>query len=174
MLRNKLIFSSILAITACRPGQPCPTCDDEADDLPTDLPADNPDLPCGGADLQADDDNCGECGNACLVQGVGAYSAGGCVDGACGPTWHGTAWPEQTTLTCAEVCAASAELPCQTGACADLTGLVCESVANSPCGVISGGDTSTLVDFGGGCGDPIPWPEQTEFGGSRVVYCCCG
>jgi hypothetical protein len=135
-----------------------------------------PDLPCGGVDLQTDDHNCGTCGNECFVQGAGEYETSGCIDGACGPTWYGVGWPEPTPLTCADVCSTSTggKSSCEPQACAGLTGFVCESVANNPCGVLGGGSTSTLVDFDGSCEDLIPWPSETDFGGDRLAYCCCG
>ncbi len=66
-----------LVLAACRPGQPCPSCEDDEAELGdvADVPAD---LPCGGADLQTDDFNCGECGNICTVKADGTdYEAGG-------------------------------------------------------------------------------------------------
>jgi hypothetical protein len=171
MKRLALIQFLVLSLAACRPGQPCPSCgEDGADDSqPADMAEEIPDLPCGGADLQNDDLNCGECGSVCWTQGAGAYEAGGCVEGACGPTWEGQAWPEPTPLTCADVCGTSA---CHADGCAGLTGFVCESILGQPCGTVgSGGDP--LLDISGPCDAPISWPDVID-GGDRGVYCCCG
>ena len=165
----------VLSLAACRPGQPCPSCEGD-DDQPADLGDDEddiPDLPCGGADLQTDDFNCGECGNVCPAKGSGAYKAGGCVAGVCGPNWFGVDWLEPTPITCDEVCGT---LTCQPKGCSEreLTGFVCEIVLGEPCGVFKGGGPDPLLDFEGACDEPVPWPEELEFGGSRSVYCCCG
>jgi len=230
MNHRALILSFLLPLVACRPGQPCPTCDADGvgdDDLPDDG-EDIPDLPCGGADLQTDRYNCGTCGKSCLaargespraaslglfaegvvaetcstpgttafrllalaensgarrhedfhhgllVEGVGAYEAGGCVDGVCGPTWIGVQWLKPSLLTCDDVCLLSLG-SCQAAACAGLTGLVCESIFFTACTVMEGGGPPlTLVEVDGSCDEPIPWPEETLEGGDRVAYCCCG
>ncbi len=177
MKHQTILLLTLLSLAACRPGQPCPSCDDDAaDDVPADVADELPDLPCGGADLQTDNLNCGECGNQCLVNGLGEYETSGCVEGACAPTWFGLAWPEPSTLTCAEVCPmVDPALSCHANACVGLTAMVCESVANNACAVFGGaGPPSTLLDFAGACEDPVTWPEETEFGGVRLLNCCCG
>ncbi|MFO7564742.1 MAG: hypothetical protein R6X02_19010 [Enhygromyxa sp.] len=168
-----------LMLAACRPGQPCPDCDEEAaeeqlEDLPDE---DLPDLPCGGADLQTDNKNCGECGNICLVQAPDTdYEAGSCVAGECGPIWRGFEWTEPSVLTCDEVCATATggALSCQANACSGLTAFVCEVIFGQPCQIFAGGGGSALVDFAGECDEPIPWPAEVQFDGSRHLNCCCG
>lgn len=134
---------------------------------------DAPDLPCGGADLQSDDANCGECGNSCWVRGSGKYAAGHCAAGVCGPTWVNQDWVEPTALTCDEVCGTVLDGPlsCRAQGCAGLTGLVCESVIGEAC-VLFGGPGPVLAEFEGSCSETLPWPD-TEFGGIRVAVCCC-
>ena len=176
MENRALILFFVLPLVACRPGLPCPSCDDDdaADDESPDDGEDIPDLPCGGADLQTDRYNCGTCGNSCLVEGSKAYETSGCVDGVCGPTWIGMQWLEPSLLTCDDVCLLSLG-SCQAAACAGLTGLVCESIFFTGCAVMNGeGAPVTLVEVDGSCNEPIPWPEETQYGGDRLAYCCCG
>ena len=176
MKRLALTPFLVLALAACGPNQPCPSCDDGADD---DVPADVgevPDLPCGGADLQTDDFNCGTCGNICSVQAEGTdYQAGGCVDGACDArVWLHQDWPEPSPLTCAEVCttASDGEGSCAANGCSGLTAFVCETMFTEECDVLHGGSGPQLVDFSGTCEELIPWPEFT-YGGKIHVFCCC-
>jgi hypothetical protein len=167
-----LIHFLALSLVACGRGQPCPTCDDDGadDDQPADMAEDLPDLPCGGADLQNDDLNCGTCGNRCWTTGSSAYEAGGCVAGTCSPIWHGQEWPEPTPLTCDDVCGT---LSCHANACAGLTGFVCESILGESCEALGNGAGNLLLDLSGPCDEWIPWPEVI-LGGDRLVFCCCG
>lgn len=171
MKRLALIQFLVLSLAACGRGQPCPSCDDDGadDDQLADMAGEIPDLPCGGADLQSDGLNCGTCGNKCRTIGVGTYEVGGCVAGACSPTWEGEAWPEPTPLTCDDVCGT---LSCHANGCAGLTGFVCESVLGVECEAL-GGAGPLLLDFSGTCEETIPWPDIIV-GGERGVYCCCG
>lgn len=137
-----------------------------------------PDLPCGGADLQTDDFNCGECGKVCAVKAGGTeYEVGGCVAGVCGAnTWKGQEWLEPTPLTCAEVCAKASfgELSCQVNGCSELalTAFVCESIFGQPC-LLAGSVERVMSEFSGACDEPLPWPDAIEEG-TRNVFCCCG
>ena len=169
MKRSALIQIFILSLSACGVRQTCPSCEDGADDEPpADMAEEIPDLPCGGADLQNDDLNCGACGNICWPHGAGGYEVGGCVEGACSPTWEGEAWPDPTPLTCNDVCGT---LTCRANACAGLTGFVCEMVLGAECEA-RGGPGPQLLDLSGPCDESIPWPDLIV-GGERVVYCCC-
>lgn len=171
MKRQVLIQLLLVALSACGPSQPCPSCEDDgADDLPVDLAEEMPDLPCGGADLQNDNQNCGKCETMCWPQAEGsAHEAGGCVAGVCGPRWHGQEWLEPSPLTCDDVCGT---LSCHANGCSGLTGFVCESIFGQPCTTISSG-SPPLLDLSGACDEPLPWPE-VWFEGDRHVYCCCG
>jgi hypothetical protein len=173
MKPRALIHFLALSLAACGRGQPCPTCDDDAadDDQPADMAEDLPDLPCGGADLQNDDENCGTCGNICYARGKGEYETVGCLDGVCGPTWFGQLWPEPTPLTCDDVCATST-LSCHANACVGLTGFVCETALGVECEPM-GGPGFLLLELTGPCDESIPWPDLI-IGGTRGVFCCCG
>lgn len=170
MKRHILAQLLLVSLAACRPGQPCPSCDD---DEPSDLPEELPDLPCDGADLQNDNAHCGTCENQCNVKGSGDYEAGGCVAGVCGPTWYGQEWLEPDPLTCADVCGTTTggALSCRANGCVGLTGFVCESVVGGGCEAL-GGSGPQLLDFSGTCDEPLPWPDVV-FGGTRNVFCCC-
>jgi hypothetical protein len=171
MKRALLIQFFAMSLAACGRNQPCPSCDDGADDTPPlDLAEEIPDLPCGGADLQNDNWNCGTCGQICWPRGDGEHEAGGCVAGKCSPTWHGDQWWDPIPLTCDDVCGT---LSCYANGCAGLTGFVCESSFGEPCSVIGGGGGPLLLDFSGTCEEAIPWPDLIH-GGVRLVYCCCG
>ena len=166
---------AVVFLAACRPGQPCPSCEDAGDDgdetadIP-DVAEPIPDLPCDGADLQTDDDNCGECGNECWVNGAGDYRVGGCVDGACGPVWWGKQWLGPDGSSCADVCAETG-LSCRADACAGLTGFVCEAAFDAPCDTFTFG-SAPFAEVTGSCTEPIDWPEQAL--GQIKLYCCCG
>ena len=176
MKRDASIVVCGLLLGACQPRLPCPDCDDDdAAEQPEDLPMETPDLPCGGADLQSDDANCGECGNSCLVRGRDEYEAGHCSAGVCGPTWFVEEWLEPTPLTCDEVCGAQIDgsLACRANGCAELTGLVCESIDGGGCVVVfPGGSGPLLAEFTGSCSETLPWID-TQAGGSRLAVCCC-
>jgi hypothetical protein len=167
----------VLPLAACGPDQPCPTCDDDGadDDPPTDMAEDLPDLPCGGADLQNDDLNCGTCGNECRIMAAGDYEAGGCIAGVCSPTWYGKEWLwyEPGWPTCDEVCATATydTLSCQRNGCVGLTGFVCNWWGFGPCDDTLTSGFPPLLDFSGSCEEPIPLPDEDA---NFIVYCCCG
>jgi hypothetical protein len=178
MKRPALIQFLLLSLAACGPGQPCPTCDDDGadDDQPADMADELPDLPCGGADLQNDDWNCGTCGNPCVVGGADEYEAGGCIDGVCGPSWFGNNWFEPTSLTCNDVCATATggNSSCRANGCVGLTGFICQAVPSvSDWCEAFGGPGSLLLELSGPCDESIPWPDIVH-GGVRLVLCCCG
>jgi hypothetical protein len=163
----------VLALIACRPGQPCPTCEDVADDDPVVDLGPVTDLPCGGVDLETDNLNCGTCGNECNLRFEDTpYEVGSCREGECDPAnWESWEWFEPTPLTCDEVCANSWDEPssCVARGCSDLTAIVCGSVLGEQCQVFHGDPAD--VEFAGACDEPIPWPDDVN--GSPVVYCCC-
>lgn len=178
MKPSALIHSLVLSLAACGGRQVCPSCDDEdADDDPSvDMAPEIPDLPCGGADLQNDDQNCGTCGKECPTRGADEYEAGGCVDGVCGPIWFGQYWLEPTPLTCADVCTAQTfgMASCQANGCVGLTGFVCETISTEECDVLTGAPNPLLLlEISGPCDETIAWPEVL-YGGNRSVFCCCG
>ena len=173
MQRRPRLALLIVLVAGCGPRQARSSGDDESGDgadVP-DLAEPTPDLPCGGADLQTDAENCGECGNVCSLLGKGEYEAGGCVDGACGPRWEGKSWTEPETLTCADVCVGHG-LACQPDACAGLTGFVCEFPFDAMCATLIEGSTP-LAEIEGSCANPLEWPAQAV-NDELVVYCCCG
>jgi hypothetical protein len=164
----------VLSLVACRPGQPCPTCEDVADDDPVVDLGPITDLPCGGADLETDHLNCGACGTECSLRFEGtAYGVGTCREGECDPanwvSWKGI--EPNPLLTCDEVCADpwGEPLSCVARGCSGLTAIVCGSILGEQCQVAYGEPAD--VEFAGECDEPIPSPDQVD--GSPVVYCCC-
>src|SRR5690606_20805935 len=128
-MHEQILVCAVLALTACGSStptpDPCPDCEG-ADDMPAEPITD---LPCGGADLQNDDLNCGACGNECPVEYAdGPFEAGNCNGGKCGPRWFAAFLGpdpgndvEAPQMTCEEVCA-DFEAPCVERGCAGLTG----------------------------------------------------
>jgi len=116
----QLIALSVL-LAACNRTLPCDDCEEveaaaeeQADSDPI------PDLPCGGADLMTDDENCGECGHECPINLVDTeWEAGGCQGGVCQPTWGSCSSGWQT---CSEYCSL-ANFECVEGGCAGASGL---------------------------------------------------
>lgn len=159
-----LIIVAALLTTACKP-TPCDDSCAEAQDQGEDdgTPTD---LPCGGADLLTDNDNCGFCGNECeLSLAQTAYEAGGCEGGVCGLRW-GPCQPGGDQADCNEACAQLGQ-QCVAGACGGFTGLVFN---------LSGGDFSSCTDvepyavLSGTCDEPIPWILNDL---PPRVRCCC-
>jgi hypothetical protein len=175
MTRHASLFSFALLL-ACSPGSIRSETTDEVGDEETGPEPDLPppfDLPCGGADLMTDNDNCGTCGHKCWDQIFPFNSddwsgGGGCNDGECGgPVWSACKWPENGS-TCREL-------------------LEPNAVCSSECNAKTPGTTVLLFDsfnpFGGacfelisalppqelalGCDDPIPYPPE----GTAM---CCG
>ena len=101
-----IAISALVGATACRQPLPCDDCDaheDEQDAAEDPIP----DLPCGGADLMTDNDNCGVCGNECDVWYEGTeWEGGGCEAGKCGPRWHNCWNSTGNASTCDEICTA--------------------------------------------------------------------
>jgi hypothetical protein len=153
-------------LIGCRQAPPSP---DGDGDVP-------PDLPCGGADLNADNFNCGACENECAVFYEGTnYEAGGCIGGKCGPVWHATQYepmqidgPPPPDLTCAELCA-DYSTSCADQGCSGKTGYVCSTLFGYGCSLH---DDQALLDWTGTCNEVIPWPEFFP-GDMPMVGCCC-
>jgi hypothetical protein len=170
MTRHKPASLLLLLLSACnRPGEDG-TVASEEEGVPSDLP-------CGGANLETDDLNCGTCGNACNVMWPDTnYAAGGCKEGECGRTWTGIGPlpPPPEFRTCEELCSWG-DIPCVPRGCSGLTAYVC---------VIEGdfGDQCNLdrytaaVDFSGECDEPIPYPDLYDPETFIFVHfaCCCG
>ena len=96
---------ALVLLAGCRDPLPCPDCMDVAEDDPDEAEP-LPDLPCGGADLLTDNNNCGSCGNECVVS----------LEGTDLGVWHmcrrkcGADWTQCNDYSgkhenCAEVCA---------------------------------------------------------------------
>jgi hypothetical protein len=168
----------VLSLVACRPGQPCPTCEDVAGDDPVADLNSLTDLPCAGADLETDHLNCGACGNECTLRfSSSKYGVGTCEEGECDPAnWAPMEWPEPTPLTCDELCGSYVDLEdepasCVARGCSGLTALVCSSIMGESCQVFWG--ELADLEFAGACDEPIPWPDIVNDSSLRVVYCCC-
>jgi hypothetical protein len=122
-------------------------------------------------DPQTDDQNCGECGKACLIQYSQAKDSkftGGCEMGGCTPTWSPCF---KRYANCEDVCTAL------TGGDAVCDNHACVSGAEAP---VAG----LLWDDEQGCEDISPelarfgsWTEscQTDFEleEDQYVRCCC-
>lgn len=170
-----LLCAAVLVLSACNSSEPetCPDCQD--DDM-----ADEPiaDLPCGGADLQNDDLNCGECGNECMmVYTDPRYRAGTCSEGKCGPRWFlkymenpiGFDLVPPPELTCEEVCAEYSRA-CVAQGCVGLTGFSCATMWGKGCSLREPGGYP--YDFTGSCTEKVPWPAL-DSGARLQVGCCC-
>ena len=159
-----LALISLSCASACRDPLPCPECEEaDIEDSPddSDLP---PDLPCGGADLMTDNDNCGGCGNACNVWYEGTdVEAGTCVDGECGPYW--TQCNDYSDSSCAEVCAGYSRT-CVAEGCSGLTAALYYVGLEGACQTESPALTMT-----GSCDEPIPYESTIE--GTVHAMCCC-
>lgn len=165
----------LLQLIGCTRPQTCPECDGE--DIPVEDEDEGPDLPCGGADLQTDDLNCGACGNACDVMWAGTkYAAGGCVNGECGRTWTGLnpLSPPPAMETCEQWCAFG-DFECVPRGCSGMTAFVCEIVGDfgNQCNL---GDPlhQAIVEMTGECDEVIPYPNNVESGNYIYYACCCG
>src|SRR5690606_25764675 len=114
----------LLAIAGCRDPLPCEDCGEDAVGDGDQEEGPLPDLPCGGADLMTDNDNCGTCGNACNVWYEGTdLEAGTCQAGVCGPSWVTCGNAELSAATCEERCAQQ-DRACVPGGCSGLTGVL--------------------------------------------------
>jgi hypothetical protein len=132
--------------------------------------------PCGGADLQTDNLNCGSCGTECEIMWPGThYAAGGCVEGECGPVWSAqfTALPSPDEWDCRKVCGFG-DVDCVPGGCSDKTAFMCVTVGDfgDQCDLSDPLDEAYMV-FEGSCDDPIPYPEGLEPGFYPQYRCCC-
>ena len=121
-----LLPCTLLLAGGCRNPIPCPDCTDNAEDGdPPEGEDPTPDLPCGGADLLTDNDNCGTCGNVCPTLHTGTeWEAGTCTNGVCGPLWTSSCVNGSGAFnTCAELCSSGGQT-CIAGGCAGLTALL--------------------------------------------------
>ncbi len=134
------------------------------------------DLPCGGADLQTDDLNCGACGNECYSMWPETeYAAGECVNGSCSPRWTG--WfghlPPPDIRTCEQICAYG-NIPCVPRGCSGMTALVCGEYTewSNRCDL---GDPAhhAMIEFSGECDEPVPYPKDTDDYYLIDFACCC-
>ncbi len=162
-----MLIAALQAATACRDPLPCEDCDGdpaEADEHAEDLP---PDLPCGGADLLTDNDNCGTCGNACptVLEGT-QWEAGSCEAGECGPSWTHCVDGSLSFETCEEYCAVSGRT-CVPAGCSGYTALLYNASFFDGCDL----DSPPDLTMSGACTEPIPWEATIEW--SRQVMCCC-
>jgi hypothetical protein len=118
---------------------------------------------CGGADLQTDRLNCGECGHICHSETTYGHPAGDCVAGACSPQWT-TCRKEGSGDTCAEVCD-GAGTTCAPQACDGLTAIFLTEAFEDFPGCVGEDEGLTI-----GCNEPLPWsPDPSK----ERVFCCC-
>jgi hypothetical protein len=171
----------LLQLAACNRPPSCRDC--EGEDLAGEGEEEGvmPDLPCGGANLQTDDFNCGSCGNACVVDWPGTrYAAGGCVDGECGRNWsalHSLSAPPAME-TCEQLCSFG-DFSCVPGGCSGLTAYVCVTLGDfgDQCNL---GDPLNLAftEMTGACDEVIPYPTDFVENADNFVFvdyaCCCG
>jgi hypothetical protein len=160
------IIIAFAVLPACKGPLPCSDCEAEAaddDESMTDLPTD---LPCGGADLSSDPDNCGVCGGVCLVIGEGTeWEAGGCENGACLSTWgfcHSLSI--NPPKSCADVCG---ERSVANG-CAGHTAIFS---ASNPFQPNCFPDVEPFATFDGACDEPLIIDPPDE--SLAVTYSCC-
>ncbi len=130
-----------------------------------------PDLPCGGADLQTDNQNCGECGLECLIQFENTpYAAGACQAGECGPHYWTYISVDMTfPETCDDVCASFTNegVSCTDSGCS-LAGYVCGAF-DFGCELYMGGDPELEITT---CDEIIELPVLDP-GAVPVLACCC-
>lgn len=166
-----IAISALVGATACRQPLPCDDCDALEDEQ--DVAEDPvPDLPCGGADLMTDNDNCGVCENECNVWYEGTeWEGGNCQAGECGPSWGPVGCFNSTAngATCEELCEL-VDLDCVPAGCSGLTAMLLNvsHFSIEGCSLDDGPDATMT----GACTDPIPWETTDEW--DRHVMCCCG
>lgn len=165
-----LAITLTLATSACQRGIPCTDCDGGGADMSEETVV--PDLPCGGADLMTDLDNCGTCGNTCPVWRRGTeYETGSCQSGVCvGPGWDHCVSELVAGDTCAEICGLGGSTAmCMPGGCAGYTALLIYADSLDPnC------ERDPYATMSGACDEPIPWGDPLGEGGSVYAICCCG
>jgi hypothetical protein len=162
-----LVCVLALASLGCRDPLPCSACE-VADEETSDVSPDAPDLPCGGADLGSDPNNCGECGRTCSVAAGGTeWEAGGCVNGECAPTWYTCqSHDESMPQACSEKC--SFGTTCQANGCGGHTALFFVAFPFDPmCW-----ENDPYEVFDGGCDEPLTAPYDDPNVGI-MVQCCC-
>jgi hypothetical protein len=126
------------------------------------------DLPCGGADLETNNENCGTCGNECRVSFAGTkWEAGACVNAECGPNWSGLIGQQSPPLeTCVDVCEFFSAT-CVSGGCAGVTGIMIDIPWFDPPVDIGSIDTTEIAT----CNDPLHFTSDDET--HSEVLCCC-
>ena len=129
-----------------------------------------PDLPCGGADLMTDNDNCGACENECALAYEGTqWEAGTCQAGECGPQWAECRDSFANYSTCEEVCEAI-DRECVVAGCSGLTALLIDTSPLLGCELdVNSGPDDTMA---GACTEPISWEPHDDMW-LRNVMCCC-
>ena len=166
LLTTALTTTWLMMATACHDNQlPCPDCGD--DDQAADDADPLPDVPCGGADLLTDDNNCGSCGKQCPVMFRGEeWEAGGCVQGECGPTWS-DCWSSGIGETCDEICTATKGTCVPQGCSGGYTAMLFNVGLDGWCNPLAG----THGTMTGACDEPIPWEVTIEY--ATETSCCC-
>jgi hypothetical protein len=162
---------TLVCLPACRDPLPCTNCEAEEeaadDDEPvTDLPT--PDLPCGGADLSSDPNNCGVCEAMCQIDLEGTeWEAGGCENGECQPTWgsycHSLSINPPTS--CADICGDN----CLANGCAGHTAIF---LASNPFMPSCYPDVVPFATFDGACNEPLIM-DPPDADQAVSVMCCC-
>ncbi len=166
ILNQAVACSLLIGVGACGSPPLCTDCDVSDADVDSEEGEEAPgDLPCGGADLQTDDKNCGSCGSRCYVWYSGTeWEAGGCVAGECAPLWTDC---ESGFATCAERCAQT-DQPCIEGGCAGVSGFFVDVLAFDGCNPPALFKTPLES-----CDDEIDW-NKDDLEVVRQALCCCG
>ncbi len=160
-----------VTIIACNRPLPCP--DDECEDADDEPSAEDAgtkpfDLPCGGADLETDDLNCGACGNACETSYVDTpYGAGYCENSKCNPMLHQCYLLGEQVNTCDQLCAITGGT-CVARGCPGvqnerITALLFMSMAG-PC--LPGAPAEERIQD---CDEPIEYDPLNYWS----AHCCC-
>ncbi len=165
-------LSLLIAVIGCHRSEPCSDneCSDADDNAAhEDEGNSSSDLPCGGADLQSDDLNCGACGNACEISYADTpYSSGHCTNGKCRAQWDQCSLLSDQGDTCEELCALS-NTKCVARGCPgehndNVTALLFESPG--PCLTYYPVKEELVQD----CDDII---EYEHNGNYWSAHCCC-
>lgn len=168
------IIIAIASLSACKDAPPCSDCDaaDEVTDEATDDAEPVADLPCGGADLSSDPNNCGECGRVCAVEAAGTeWEFGGCENGECLPLW--SSWCRGLGVLTFPTCDDYCEGTCFAQGCGGHTAAFYFPPAESPW-CFPGEEP--LATFDGACDEPLPViePPDAELGVVTFQCCCDG
>lgn len=165
-LETAPLILALASLPACKGPVPCTDCEAEAaddDELLADLPAD---LPCGGADLSSDPNNCGQCGGVCLITGEGTeWEVGGCENGECLPHWTNC---DSLSINPAKSCADFCGGQCVANGCSGHTAIF---FASNPFQPSCSFPLEPFATFDGACDEPLIIDPPDE--SLAVTFMCC-